>query len=179
MNREKKHLGNLNIGKEIVSLDTDLTFKVIEISYVGTIKIKSLLPDNYIIESGNNKIIIVRMDKKRFLAIEELEELKAQQPTDLFTYKGIAMITKCSVISNSSINNLYINKSELQLWNTLSQYESATSGSGTKQDWAYITTDWENLEFDGNNNKKQYTHRHTAYDKETKKHKTTKEIRKK
>ena len=168
MNREKKHLGNLNIGKEIVSLDTDLTFKVIEISYVGTIKIKSLLPDNYMVANGNNKIIIVKTIKDNNII------------SDLFSYKGMAMITRCKLATDDlKLYNLYINKSNLELWNTLIKTESSGTTAGTQQDWAYMTKFWEDIDYDGNNNKLSYIHRKTIYDKETKTYTTTKEIRKK
>ena len=51
MNREKKYTGNLNIGKKNVSIDTDINYQAIEIEYIGTINISSLLPNNYIVNN--------------------------------------------------------------------------------------------------------------------------------
>ena len=63
MNKEKKYTGNLNIGKKNVSIDTDINYQAIEIKYAGTMNVSSLLPNNYILEKGSNKIIIVKMIK--------------------------------------------------------------------------------------------------------------------
>ena len=164
MNREKKHKGNLNIGKNVVSLDTDIVYQAIQIEYVGTINTISLLPNNYILQKGAIKIIIVKMEKSDTII------------SDLFEYRGMAMITHCMLVdSDLNKHNLYINKSNLQLWNTL----QAPDSSENNMDWAYFGEKWESIDFDGNNNKKNYLHRKTIYDKETKTYTTTKEIRKK
>ena len=63
MNVTDTYKGNLNIGKEKVSIDTDINYQAIQMEYVGTINIKSLLPNNYIVSSGNNKIIIAKLTK--------------------------------------------------------------------------------------------------------------------
>ena len=164
MNREKKYTGNLNIGKKVVSLDTDIVYQAIQIEYVGTIKPLSLLPNNYILQKGANKIIIVKMEKSDTII------------SDLFEYRGMAMITHCLLVdSYLNKHNLYINKSNLQLWNTL----QAPDSSGNNMDWAYLGEKWEDIDFDGKNDKKNYLHRKTTFDEETNTFTTTKEIRKK
>ena len=164
MNREKKYTGNLNIGKSVVSLDTDVVYQAIQIEYVGTINVISLLPNNYILQKGANKIIIVKMEKSNTII------------SDLFEYRGMAMITHCMLVDpNLNKHNLYINKSNLQLWNTL---RGANASQGD-MDWAYFGENWEDIDFDGNNNKRNYLYRKTTYDKDTKTYTTTKEIRKK
>ena len=168
MNKEKTYTGNLNIGKKSVSIETDTVYQALEIGYVGTMNIISLLPDNYIVANGNNKIIIIK------LSIDDTIM------TDLFNYRGRALITGCKLVKEDlSSFNLYVNKSALQLWNTLRKTETSNGAAGTRQDWAYLTRDWENIEYDGNNNKLSYIHRKTTYDKEAKTHTTIKEIRKK
>ena len=63
MSKEKKYIGNLNIGKKNISIDADINYQAIEIKYAGTMNVSSLLPNNYILEKGSNKIIIVKMIK--------------------------------------------------------------------------------------------------------------------
>ena len=161
MNKEKKYTGNLNIGKKNVSIDTDINYQAIEIKYAGTMNVSSLLPNNYILEKGSNKIIIVKMIKDDNIL------------NDLFSYRGMAIITHCIIVdANLNKYNLYVNKSNLELWNTL-------MGEKSIADWDYLTNHWEDISFDGNNNKRNYLYKKTTFDKETKTYTTTKEIRKK
>ena len=159
MNRTKKYTGNLNIGKNVVSLDTDIVYQAIQIEYIGTINIISLLPNNYILQKGANRIIIVKMEKSDTII------------SDLFEYRGMAMITHCMLVGP----DLNKHKSNLQLWNTL----QAPDSSENNMDWAYFGENWEDIDFDGKNNKKNYLHRKTTFNKETNTYTTTKEIRKK
>ena len=155
MNRKKTYNGNLNIGQKTIRIDTSINYQGIEIEYVGTINIISLLPSNYIVKSGNNKIIIIKLTKDEDIL------------SDLFTYRGMAMITKCMLVTEDlKTHNLYVNKSNLEFYNRLDTT------------WENLSTNWEDLSFDGNNNKKSYIHRKTTYDKEAKTYTTTKEIRK-
>ena len=98
MNKEKDYIGSLNIDKEMVSIDTDFVYQLIEIHYVGTINIISLLPENYIIKKGNNKILIIKLNKG------------SSSLSELFKYEGYAMITRCNVLNDKLVkNNLYVN----------------------------------------------------------------------
>lgn len=152
----KTYKGNLNIGEKIVSVDTDINYQAIEIKYVGTINITSLLPSNYIVANGNNKIIIVKMVKNETIL------------NDLFSYRGMAMITECKLVKTDlTTHNLYVNKSALQMWSRLTTT------------WENLTDKWEDLDFDGRNNKKAYMYRKRIYDKENETFTTKKEIRKK
>mgnify|MGYP003628349525 CR=1 FL=1 len=156
MNVKKTYNGNLNIGQKIVSIDSDINYQGIQIEYVGTINITSLLPDEYIVSNGNNKIIIVKLIKNNNV-------LK-----DLFSYKGMAMITKCMLVTEDLVtHNLYVNKSNLEQYTRLGGV------------WESYARNWEDISFDGNNDKKPYIHRNTTYDNETKTYTTKKEIRKK
>ena len=163
---KKTYNGNLNIGKKVVSVDTDINYQAIEIKYIGKITINRLLPSNYLVQSGSNKIMIVKLT-------HDDEVL-----TDLFSYRGRALISKCILIGYKRYN-LYVNKSNLELWNTLEKTEKVGTTDGAAQDWAYLTKNWEDISFDGNNAKKPYIHRKTAYDKEARTFTTIKEIRKK
>tara|TARA_R110002020_G_scaffold10775_2_gene40895 strand:- start:902 stop:1372 length:471 start_codon:yes stop_codon:yes gene_type:complete len=153
---KKKYDGNLNVGKKIVSLDSDVNYQGIQIDYVGSINITSLLPDNYIVSSGNNKIIILKLNQSNDI-------LK-----DLFSYNGLAMITKCMLVTDTlTSHNLNVNKSNLEKYMRLDGV------------WETYTRNWEDISFDGNNDKKSYIHKKTTYDNEAKTFTTKKEIRKK
>ena len=168
MNKEKTYNGNLNIGEKIVSIETDIVYQGLEIDFVGTMNITSLLPDTYIAKAGVNKIIVLKMESNDIIL------------TDLFTYRGMAMITRCKLIdANLNSYNLYINKPSLMVWNALRKTVSTGLTAGTQQDWAYFGESWESIDFDGNNNKKNYLHRKTTFNEETNTFTTTKEIRKK
>ena len=165
---KKNYNGNLNIGKKVVSVDTDINYQAIEIKYIGTININKLLPSNYLVQSGSNKVIIIKLTHN--------DEIL----TDLFSYRGRTLITKC-IIVDKELNsyNLFVNKSNLELWNTLSRTQKSGTTDGVEQDWAYITRDWEDIDYDGVNNKYKYNHIKTTYDKENRKYITTTDIRKK
>ena len=164
MSREKKYIGNLNVGEKIISVDTNIIYQGIEIKYAGTINVSSLLPNNYILQKGANKIIIVKMERSNTII------------SDLFEYRGMAIITHCMLV-DSDLNkyNLYINKHSLQIWDNLKK----ASGSSENMDWDYFGENWEDIDFDGNNNKRNYLYKKTIYDKEANTYTTTKEIRKK
>ena len=136
MNVTDTYKGNLNIGKEKVSIDTDINYQAIQMEYVGTINIKSLLPNNYIVSSGNNKIIIAKLTKDD------------NNLLDLFTYKGLAIISNCMLVTKDlQKHNLYINKSNIETYDMLDGL------------WDNQTRNFEDLEFDGNNNKKPYIYK--------------------
>ena len=170
MYKDKTYNGNLNIGKNNVSLDTDFSFKMIVIKYFGIMRIESLMSDSYSIK--NNTL-------SREIVISKIYETN-NIINDLFKYKGKAGIYKCILHTDNNIkHNMYINKSNLELWNTLRKTEKVGTTDGVVQDWAYLTRNWEDISFDGNNDKKPYTYRKTIYDNETRTYTTIKEIRKK
>ena len=156
MKIEKTYTGTLNIGKEKVSLDTNIIYQGIQLEYVGTINIASLLPSNYIVSNGNNKIIIAKLtkDSDNFL--------------DLFKYKGLAIISKCILVTEDLKKHiLYINKSNIDTYGMLDN------------SWDNLTRNYEDLEFDGNNNKKRYLFIRRIKDEDTGIVTETREIRKK
>ena len=156
MNVTDTYKGNLNIGKEKVSLDTNIIYQGIQLEYVGTINIASLLPSNYIVSNGNNKIIIAKLtkDSDNFLY--------------LFKYKGLAIISKCILVTEDLKKHiLYINKSNIDTYGMLDN------------SWDNLTRNYEDLEFDGNNNKKRYLFKRRIKDEDTGIVTETREIRKK
>ena len=164
MNKEKTYNGNLNIGKKIVSVDTDLEFKTIVIEFVGELKVKKI--NNLNIIKGYNKLLIMNLEKKNL--------------TELFEYVGMALFIKCTLTDFvKTKHNLYINKHSLELWDTLNKTPEPGTNVELVQTWESLTRYWEDIDFDGNNAKKPYTHRITSYDAETNKYTEIKEIRKK
>ena len=153
---KKTYKGNLDINKKTISIETDYAFQAIQIDYVGTLKIESLLPNNYVVVNKRNKVIVAKIDHSE-------DVLK-----DLFNYKGVALISKCIIVTKElETYNLYINKTALEFYNTLIG------------NWENYTIDWENIEFDGNNDKNYYTYRKRVFDKESKTYTQIKELRKK
>ena len=168
MIKDKTYNGNLNIEQNKISLDTNFEFIKVEIRHTGKMKIQSLLPNGCILEQDKltNRIVIhIKNNVKIY---------------DLFKYKGKAMIKKCFIVlENNKKINLYINRSNLELWNTLTKTNQLGYTDGVSQEWDYITKNWEDISFDGNNAKRQYTFRKTTYDKEANTFNTITEIRKK
>tara|TARA_R110002020_G_scaffold249466_1_gene463414 strand:+ start:60 stop:566 length:507 start_codon:yes stop_codon:yes gene_type:complete len=168
MNKEKTYKGNLNIGKKVVSIETDKNWAGIEITFAGNMRINSLLGDDFIVNTGRKKIIVMKLNQTEYLDY------------DLFEYTGRAMITRCNIVTPELDEfSLYVNKHSLQLWNTLMKSERDGETAGVEQDWAYLGENWEDLDFDGNNDKRDYIYRRTIYDKESKTYTEIKELRKK
>ena len=157
----------LKVGEKIVSIQTSEMWRGLQIQFKGKVEINSLLPDDYIVESGVSKIIIAKFNKR--------DEVLS----DLFKYKGELNILSCIMVSdNLKSTNIHIDRSSLQLWNTL--YGSVNREfKMILKDWAYLGENWEDLDFDGNNNKYSYTYRKQVYDKESKTYTEIKELRKK
>lgn len=156
MNVKKTHKGNLNIGKNIVSLDTNIIYQGIEIDYIGTINITSLLPNNYIVSYKNNKIIIIKLIKNN------------ENILDLFSYKGLAIISKCTLVTKDlKKHNLFVNKSNIETYDRLNG------------NWESLTRNYQDLDFDGNNNKKSYVYKRYIKDEDTNTTTQIREIRKK
>ena len=129
--------------------------------------IQSLLSSDYIVKAGSKIIIIVKLSNT-------LDVVK-----DLFKYKGNAAITKCRIITPDLESiQLQVNEHSLQLWNKLEKY-TLTGSDTIQQDWAYLGENWEDIDFDGNNDKHYYTYRRKVYDKESKTYTKIKELRKK
>ena len=164
MINEKTYNGSINIGKKIVSVDTDLDFRAIIIYYVGKIRIREM-----------HKGINVRKNTKTII----VENIKNEKINELFTYQGSALFKRCTLLdTNRRSHILSINNSNLELWETLKESKKNGIAVGTEQDWESLTRFWENMDFDGNNAKKSYIHRTLSYDRETNTYTTIKEIRK-
>jgi len=167
---QKTYNGNLNIEQNKISVDTSYQYIGIEIQYTGKINIQSLMPNGW---TYHNNLLASRITIKK-------DSESSTKLSDLFKYRGKAIITKCSLILDVGRTiNLSINRSNLELWNTLRKTSTLGTTDGVAQDWAYLTKNWEDISFDGNNAKRPYIYRKTTYDKETNTFNTITEIRKK
>ena len=133
MNKEKTYKGNLNIGQKTISLESDIDYRCIVIHYVGQVNIKQINA-GLIIKYGNNKILIMNLKNKKI--------------SELFKYKGMAMFNKCILTDrNKREHNLYINKSNLELWNTLQKAKKIGTENSSEQVWESLTRFWEDMDF--------------------------------
>ena len=164
MIKQKNITSFINIDKQKVSLiSNNKYFRVIEFSYTGNIKIKSLLDENFVIKSNKDKILIINFSNALF-------------SENLLSYKGQLKIFNCNAYTPSNrVLKLFVNQQELQQWNTFMKSKDE-DGDGPIYD--SMTINWEDMDFDGNNNKSKRIHRKTIYNKETRTYTTTKEIRK-
>ena len=163
MNKDKQYIGNLNISETSVEVDTDINYVGIEIEFIGRMSIESLLPSYYLVSKGKNKIIILKFLKNEIIQNE------------LFNYTGQCLISKAILIDNKNVKHtLYLNKPSLQLWNTL--YDSETADG---YDWATLTRNWEDIDFEGRNDDIKSLNLVKDYDKETKTLSITREYIKK
>ena len=166
--RDKTYNGTLNIEQDKIVLDTNLDYNKIEIHYTKKMNIQSLLPGDCILEQNKLSSVITIHNKNK------------KNLTDLFNYKGKAVIYKCILFRNFDLKtNIYVSRSNLELWSTLSKTEKTRSSEQVIQDWASITKNWEDISFDGDNSKREYVFRKTTYDKDAKTFNTFSEIRKK
>ena len=158
--------GTLYIGEKTITIDTEINYNLIELTFIGNMNVVSLLPDNYIVKKGFNKLVIVKMDNDKKII------------NDLLTYKGSAIIQSCKITSLNFVRyNINIEKTALQLWSTLRGL--IKSGDDVAKDWAAITDNWQDIKFEGKNNKYSYIKLTRNTDKEAKNIIRRKEVREK
>ena len=159
--------GSLYVGENYVEIKTDINYQMIQIKYYGYMGIYSSLPDNYVIRNGKSAILIIKKTNDNYT------EKK------LFRYKGYAKIVSCSVYDkNNDKHKIMINKSAIMTWDSMSVIKDAKStGSSLIYKYDTLTRNWEDMIFDGNNNKKNYIYIKTIKEKESGNITTIKEIR--
>ena len=150
------------IGDDTVYLDTKINYQAIQLDFVNDIKYTSLLPSNYLITKGNQKIIIAKL-----IINDTIEE-------NLFKYRGTAYIVRCILVDNE------FKKHNIRIITSRQTWEALKGNSrNEKMDWAYMTINWEDLNKDGNNNKRKYWDIRKSYDSDNKKITITREIKEK
>lgn len=129
-------INKLIIGKKIVEIETDIVYESIELKYKGDLFIKNLMPDNYIVGKDNQKILIVRFNKKKEIIRE------------LFEYTGYCDIYYGRLVykegKDLTIENLYIEKIIGSTWNTMGK-KKFLDGTTRIQKWDNLTTDYDLL----------------------------------
>ena len=162
----KKNKYKIVLSEETATYIGTIDFRCLEITYLGTASLVSLLSQNYIIKKSHNKIYIFNIGR-----VNNTEE---NINLDLFKYKGKALFPRAEIIDvDKNIDNIFISKAPIQIWSAL--YKKDDVGI----DWAYLNDKWEDIDFDGRNNKYSYIHRHADKNQETGITTTTREIRKK
>ena len=162
---EKKYNGLLNIDENYVSIDTNHNYHMIELRYMDIINIYSSLPKSYVIKKGRSAIVIIK------------KESNTKIISRLFRYSGIAKIVSCKIYTDNNEFVLPINRSALQTWESFDR--TLVQGSDdVLQVWEGLTRNYEDLEFDGWNNKRNYLYNYFDKDKEAKTITLVREIRK-
>ena len=80
----------LNIGKEKVTVDADISFRYIEINFTGKMFVNRLLPIDYLFGKGRSKLLILNVNNS-----DEIH-------SDLFYYIGSCNITSANYLEQSS-----------------------------------------------------------------------------
>ena len=145
-------INNLIIKQKSVEIDTEISYSAIEIRYRGEMYIKNNLPNDFIVRKGNNKIIILRFSKDDTIH------------TDLFEYSGSCNIYYAMMVDKDlNTYDLLVKKPALELYNTF------------KGAWESMTTNYEDMNFNGNNSRIKAFKQVSSLDAETNTITTTKE----
>lgn len=161
MSLKQAYNGVLIISEDKVSIDTYLGYIAMELEFDSKFIIKSLLPENYIIKKGDNKIIIADIDHNGI------------SNRDLFNYVGVARITSCVIVTpKMKKKRIEIDRSCLQLWSTMGYRDTKNYSTNenvvARFKYDDLTINWEDIDFNGNNNRRKYLYYHSKYDNETK-----------
>tara|TARA_R100000152_G_C6782207_1_gene219014 strand:+ start:12514 stop:13020 length:507 start_codon:yes stop_codon:yes gene_type:complete len=157
---------DLYIYKDRVSIKSDYAFQGILIDYNESKpsgsrpSFSSLLPNNYIVRSGLNKILILKLNHQN-------ENQYVGTETDLFTKQDDFYITNAVLVRQDlGKSNLAINYSSIETWDNLDMT------------WETLTRKWEDISYDGKSKIPKW-HRVNSFDKELNKVTQKKELRNK
>ena len=128
----------LIISDNKVQINTDIVYSAIELFYNGDIRIKSLLPNDYLVKSGKNKILIIRVNTDNAIL------------SDLFLYDGLSKIYGGYIYNKKSekykLTTEIVNDTS---WSNLEKKDDLSE----KYDWDNLTSDYEEMK--GHREKKQ------------------------
>ena len=120
----------LVINNKKVSIETDVNYSAIELEYIGSFGLKSLLPSNYLIRKGFKKIIILKFNKTDIIEI------------DLFEFSGTCSIYNGRIIDKDlKIHKLLKTKRKSQIWRNL-KVNIKSDKTKVVQNWDSLTTDY-------------------------------------
>ena len=127
-------INKLIIGSKIVELETDVIYQAIELKYSGNLYINNLLPDDYIVNKGNGKVIIVRFNRRDEIIKE------------LFEYDGYCNIYYGYLIDKElQKHKLIISKPSVVTWNSMNK-KNYIDGTSKTTLWESLTTDYDLME---------------------------------
>ena len=156
-------MNKLLIKEKLVEINTDIVYQGIEIRYKGELYINNKLPNDFIVQKGNNKIIIIR-----FSTNDEIIE-------ELFEYNGNCNIYYAKMV-DKDLNeyNLITKKPALQTWSALGT-KRLDDNRTTKYLWESLTTNYDDVTFNGNNSEDKALKQGVKIDNEEKTRTTKKE----
>ena len=160
-------MNKLLIKEKSVEINTDIVYQGIEIRYKGELYINNKLPNDFIVQKGNNKIIIIR-----FSTNDEIIE-------ELFEYNGNCNIYYAKMV-DKDLNeyDLITKKPALQTWSALGT-KRLDDNSTSKYLWESLTTNYDDLYFNGNNSYAKTLKQVSKIDNEANTITTTKETSRK
>jgi hypothetical protein len=128
-----------------VSIDSDIIYKAIEIGFRGELYIKSLLPTDFLVSKGFNKLIILRFNK----GVDVYE--------DLFEFESSCNIAYAKIVDANLIeHNLLIDKIANVSWGAMGT-KIDINGNKTTQTWDRITTNWNLLRSPNKSNVERFS----------------------
>ena len=159
---------DLNIYKDKITIKCDYAFQGIEIDYIDASedgrgsRFSSLLPSNYLLRSGTNKILVLKLNldnESDYVGVE----------TELFTHgEGFQITNAFLATKNLQKISLQVNNLFLENWCNL----------GGDASWDNLTRNWEDIDYDGRVKIPKW-HKIKNVDKEAQTITTTRELRNK
>ena len=124
-------MNEININEQLVTIDTEIPYKAIELLYYGELYIDNVMPNDYIVQKGNGKIIIIRFNTN------------VEIVTDLFKYDG-----SCGVYEGYLLDQ---DKTKHQL--SIKRKSSSNFNTMYGQKWEYISNDYNTIKNDISNDR--------------------------
>ena len=138
-------MNKLIIEGKKVSIETDIIFKAIEIGCRGELYINSLLPTDFLVSKGFNKLIILRFNKG-------VDVYK-----DLFEFESSCSIAYAKIVDADLIDhNLLIDKIANVTWDAMGT-KIDINGNETRQTWDSLTTNWNLLKSPNKSNVERFS----------------------
>ena len=121
----KNNIRKLVLDEEKATYIGSVDFRCLEINYIGSTKIVTLLPQNYIVKKSHNKIYIFNIGNIRNIVESKTENMDL----DLFKYKGKALFTRAKITNRQKYREMFLYHvhiyrfgslcSKEMMWNTI------------------------------------------------------------
>ena len=136
--KTKNYNGELIIGEEIITLQTDRSFKSLVIYFYNNLFIENLLPTDYMIMKTKS------VGSLGVLSITKLNN-RSDVYGELFKYNGLCIIKDCLVTYEDNIKvPVSIKRPSSITWNQLKGHYT-NDNNLVKQVWEDITTDYDQM----------------------------------